>query len=103
MGGCRNQVRKEARRLRHCGGHGALETSNAACGGSKGIIRCPQISQPGKCCGNLGGPRIEAPMVGCRNQVRKEARRLSDCGFDSLGKSEWAEKSWPAPQVMSGG
>jgi hypothetical protein len=34
-----------------------------------------------------------------RNQVRKEARRLSDCGFGSLGKSEWAEKSWPAPQV----
>ena len=59
----RTQVRKEARRLRHCGWHGALKTSNAACGESKGIIRRPQISQSGKCYGNLGGPRIEAPMV----------------------------------------
>jgi hypothetical protein len=50
-----------------------------------------------------GGPRTEAPMVDDRLQVGKEARRLRHCRFGSRGKSEWAEKSWPASQVMSGG
>jgi hypothetical protein len=67
---------------------------------AEGISRCPQISQSGKCYGNLGRPRIEAPMVDGRHEVRKEARRLSHRRFDSLGQSEWAEKGWPAPQVM---